>query len=157
MPPELLNTSLDDELASLLDAPFSFRRRPIPFPAQDRIAYRLTILLLLLRDCSRQKKSTLKRLHFLDWAVRNQERTMRVKQMKGLRDIASTIIRYDPTVDVALRLAAAEKLIDVAAGRITLTTRGEEFLKSIDQDGSLVESEKQTMKILGKHVAEGWF
>lgn len=157
MPTELLKPTLDAELASLLDAPFHFRRRPLPMPANDRFAYRLTVLLLLLRDCSRQKRSTLKRLHFLDWAVRHEARALRVTQMKSLADINTTIIRYDGFVDAALRVAAAEKLITIGNGRITLSERGEKFLASVDADDTIFQFEKRTMKTVGKHVPEKWF
>ena len=157
MPTELLKALQDDEFASLLDVPFSFRRRPIPLAADERLAYRLAILLLLLRDCSRGNKSTLKRLHFLDWAVQDADRAVAVKEMTGLADLGRTIIRYDPLVDAALRFAAAEKLITIDAARIELTDSGSTFLKSIDADGDLLSVEKAAMRTLRKHVLEGWF
>jgi hypothetical protein len=157
MPTELLKALEDDEFASLLDVPFNFKRRPIPLAADERLAYRLAILLLLLRDCSRGNKSTLKRLHFLDWAVQESDRAAAVKEMTGLGDLGRTIIRYDPLVDTALRFAAAEKLVTIDAARIELTDSGSAFLKAIDAEADLLSEEKAAMRTLRKHVLEGWF
>jgi hypothetical protein len=157
MPTELLDPFQDKELAALLDVPFQFRRRPVPLPADERLAYRLAVLLLLLRDCSRSNKSTLKRLHFLDWAAGGIDRVELVKGMKNLHELGRAIIRYDPLVDAALRFAAAEKLVRIENSRITLTEHGLAFLKAIDSDADLLGAEKGAMRTLGKHILEGWF
>lgn len=155
MPNELLTALRGDELDTLLDVPFRFRRRPVPVPANRRLAYRLAVVLLLLRNCCRKNKSSLKRLHFLDWAIRSVRRAESVRNMRRI-DLGPTIIRYDPAVDGALRFAAAEKLVVIADGRITLSERGHLFLSALDAE-NLLQDEKKAMQIISTHVPESWF
>ena len=49
----------------LVDIPFTFHQRPTPLEPQFRVIWGLSILVLILYICSRGKKSSVSRLHFL--------------------------------------------------------------------------------------------
>ena len=153
MPDELLTPY---DVAALLDVPFRFIRRPAPVAPNARLSYRVSVLVLLLRDCCRRAQSSLKRLHFLDWAIRSEARATHVRDIDSLGDVAAAV-RYDPVVDAALRFATAEGLVTMQQARVALTDSGQALAAAIDGDAELLVRERVAMKILGKHVAEGWF
>ena len=63
-----------EEIVSVpeLDAEFIFRRRPLALPGDLRPRWRIGLLALLLNNCCRQQRSSLTRLHVLNWAVRSE-------------------------------------------------------------------------------------
>jgi hypothetical protein len=63
----------EHELLELLDLPFSFRSQPTPTQPQLRVIWGLSILALILKICSRGDRSSIPRMHVLNWATKNSE------------------------------------------------------------------------------------
>ncbi len=53
--------------------PFRFKRKPMPIAAELRPDWKMATLLLILDVSSYAGKSSLKRLHLLNWAIRSPQ------------------------------------------------------------------------------------
>jgi hypothetical protein len=63
---------------------------------------------------SRKAKASLDKIHILNWAVRDLERQRSLLgYVDGVIGPEDVIVRYEPGLDRALRLAAAEELVEV--------------------------------------------
>ena len=86
---------------------FSFRRRPTPVPADLRIAWRVSLILLMLL-ASRSNRASLAKLHILNDAIRSN-------QVDRLRDATDTDAKILPCGSVPSSHKAAEFAAAVAA------------------------------------------
>jgi len=57
---------------SIFDTSFTFTKRPKPIPGDLRPMWKISINLLILELASRAGKSSLSRLHVLNWAIRTE-------------------------------------------------------------------------------------
>src|SRR5262245_55509620 len=114
-----------DPVASLWEKTFTFRERPTPVAADLRIVWRLPLLLMSLHF-SRQRQSSLERLHVFNWVFRTR-RAMDVIEsvLEGERNASDVVVRADETLDQLLAFAVGEGLVALSnKGRVVLTTSG---------------------------------
>jgi len=141
---------------SELDTAFSFQRRPASLPADLRPSWRIGMVLLLLRKCCRSNKSSLGRLHVLNWGVLSKDN--RLALQKVIREDATAdqlIVRIEPSLNRAVALAAGEGLVQRPNGEhIELTARGIHFADAIDATEGMYIVEKELMVSIGKRVSE---
>ena len=148
---------LSEQLAVQIDRPFTFTRRPIPIAPDLRPAWKIALLLLILDITSRGGKSSVKRLHVLNWAVRSPAHRASFDQA---HDNDSPLFgfrfRFDPILSRAIDLADGEGLVEwVNGNRIQLTPDGRHLAKAIQADKDAMTDERQFLAGLGKRLTEG--
>jgi len=143
-------------LEDLTGAPFRFAARPIAIPPDLRPLWRLTILVLFLQRCCRQGKSSLKKLHVLNWAIRHPaSRQTLLDVLEGRARPDRAIVRFDPAFNRALDLAKGEKLVEQVSGdRFQLTAKGQLVAEEAMKDEECMTSEKWFMSQIASQVTE---
>ena len=142
------------DLPELEHVGFVFTDRGTPIPADRRPLWRIGLVAFLLAECSRGQKSSLVRLHVLDWATRSLE--SRTQLLAFLEDHHQTvIIRYDPSLLRAIRLGVAEGVFAIDGKNVKLISNGVLFAKEIANDMDIFSQERGFLTRLGKRLTEG--
>ena len=135
---------------------FRFKRRPISLAADFRPDWKIATLLLILHLSSHAGKSSLKRLHILNWALRspkNREEFEQVKQHQ--QPLFSFQFRFEPALGRAIHLAVGEKLVEWVGGdRLKITTKGKGWITDILKDTSVMHDEREFLQRIGKTITE---
>ena len=92
-----------------LDAEFIFRRRPVALPGDLRPTWRIGLLVLLLARGCRQQRSSLTRMHLLNWAARSEANHADLMGLiAGELSPDQLIVRFDPACNRAIDFAIGE-------------------------------------------------
>jgi hypothetical protein len=139
------------ELLDYLDVKFSFREQPIPLQPQLRVIWGLSILVLILHICCRGGRSSITRLHLLNWAVRNDENRERLTVILENRLSPFTnLIKCDPGFNRAIEYAIAESLVEVVDGsnnlRIRILQKGRKLANEIIEEEHCLQDEKAFLR-----------
>lgn len=141
-----------------LKTPFVFRPQPVSIPADMRPAWRIGIILMLLRKCCRNNRSTFGRVHVLSWASRtsdNQTRFLAV--LDGDSPPDSLLVRIEPSVNRAVDLASAHGWVRMVGGdRIELTEEGVRLADQLGSANDLFLPEKAFMSSVGRKATENF-
>jgi len=128
-----------------------FREQPRPLQARQRIAYRTAVLLVTL-DSFRNKSSAVANLHIVLWALRSPKtRTLFKNWWAGTRLLDFVSQRIEPTLDISVRLALADGLIELTGAqkhRLKLTTKGQAMADAVNATDNLLVAEKQLLKLV---------
>jgi hypothetical protein len=143
------NTPKGSEIGDIAQEPVVFQEHRSVLPAQDRVAWRLSILILTLAKF-RGGRAAIHNLHLILWALSARgTRALMLSWWKGLQPVDLATVRFDPGLEITLALAAAEDLVLVGTkGRVELTSRGSEFAALIDADVDLLMPEKEMLRQL---------
>lgn len=139
-----------------LRVPFVFRRRPVPIPGDLRPAWRIALIVLLMRKCCRQNRTSRTRLHVLSWGFLSPDgrEQLQAAVERRLRPDA-LIVRFEPFLEQAIAFAVGEELLRVLSdGRVELTESGVAFANELDSDESVLVQEKELMEILRSRLTE---
>lgn len=132
------------ELLSYLDIPFSFQSRPVPVQPQVRVVWGLSILVLILYLSSRGKKSSIARLHLLNWALRNSDNAE--KLLSVIRSESRSLlspISFEPGFNQAITYAISESLVKRnKSGKIFLTEKGVVLAKEVISNDDCLQHER---------------
>lgn len=141
-----------------LDVPILFRRRPVALPGDLRPAWRISLVLVLLRRCCTGGKSSLRRLHVLSWAIRFPHvTTSLLHALGGNVPPDAVIIRIEPALNRAVDFAIGEGLVRRGSkDRIELTNSGKEFADEILSDQLVLGHEKQFVELVRFNVTESF-
>ncbi len=152
----MTETSLPTFEIPELKADFVFRRRPFAIPGDLRPAWRIGLIVLLLKNCCRGGKSSLGRLHVLSWGIRSrQSRRDLEAATDGELPLASLIVRFDPFLDRAVDFAIGENLLTHIGGRaVELTASGRRLATEVESNNSLFEAEKSFIASIRRDVTE---
>jgi len=139
-----------------LRTPFFFRRRPVSIPADLRPAWRIGLITLLLKNCCRQGKTSLTRLHVLSWGFISPEgQTQLLAAATGKLTPDSLIVRFEPFLLQAVDYALGEEIIRRdGGGMIKLTEIGTRLAEDLEANESAFVTEKALMAILRMRVTE---
>lgn len=139
-----------------LDATFTFRRRPVALPGDLRPTWRIGLLALLLTQCCRQQRSSLTRLHVLNWAVRSEANHDDLKALiEGQLSPDQLIVRFDPAFNRAIDFAIGEGLVKrVDGSRIELAEQGKVFAEVISKNSEVYVIEKELIGAIKQKVSE---
>ncbi|AFZ61170.1 hypothetical protein H6G54_29010 [Anabaena cylindrica FACHB-243] len=145
-----------EELLEYIDIPFSFHKRPIPLQPQLRVIWGLSTLVLILYICSRGKRSSISRLHILNWAIKTRENRERLTELLENRSSpVATFIQYEPGFNKGIEYAIAERLVELQNnGRVHLILNGEKLAKEIIATEQCLEDEKTFLSMRGASVTE---
>lgn len=143
-------------LASELDTPFLFQRRPLSLPEDLRPSWRIALLVLLMNGCCRGGKSSRARLHVLSWSVRSTDSLQDLlAATTGDLNPRSLVVRVDPFLDRAINFSIGEGVIESVGGKaLKLTSAGKAFATEIGGKGDIFVLEKSFILAIGHKVTE---
>jgi len=100
-------------------------------------------------------KASLLKLHLFSWALKSKT------NLEDLKNFVTSnyqeklhFFGIESTLNRALNLAYAEKLVDFKNGSYSLLDKGRHFAEALDKDETLFVNEKQVLKLIGKKIPE---
>jgi hypothetical protein len=133
----------------------SFTERKTPLYPNYRPMYKVAQILLILHYNGYAGKASLLKLHLFSWAMKSYE------NMNSLKEFVTSnyeqklhFFGIESTLNRALNLAYAEKLIDFENGSYKLLNKGKLFADQIIEDETLFINEKQVLQLVGKKIPE---
>ena len=136
-----------------VDAPVRFRRQPRVVRGEQRIAWRLGALVLVLSRFN-QVTASIESIHLISWALRSpRTRQLLLSRWTGTHSLVRLPRHIDPGLPITLRLAVADGLVRVHGQghrRIVLTAAGSALAAEIDQQAGLFSTEKAFLSKLGR-------
>lgn len=129
---------------------------PLPLPGRDRVAWRISALLLCLDAC-RGGSATVEQLHVLSWAVRDSRNAEALLDAWEDHPGAVTPLRaWDPALDDTLSLARASGLITQRPnGRQEMSESGARVVTAIRVSSTVMDSERRLLASLGRVTESG--
>ena len=133
----------------------SFTERATPLYPNYRPMYKVSQILMVLYYNGFAGKASLLKLHLFSWGLKSTQNldTLKTFVTSNFKNKLH-FFGIESTLNRALNLAYAEKLIDFKNGSYSLLEKGRNFAESIDKDDSLFISEKQVLKLIGKKIPE---
>lgn len=118
--------------------------------------WKIALLLLILDISSRGGKSSLKRLHVINWAVRSERHQRQFEETKDAHSpLFAFKVRFEPAFSRAIEFAEAQKLITWVEGdRVQLTQTGKTLADAIKKNDEILKPEKTFLARVGKSVTE---
>ncbi len=133
----------------------TFTERATPLYPNYRPMYKVSQILLILHYNGYAGKASLLKLHLFSWALKSD------KNLEDLKLFVTSnyqnklhFFGIESTLNRALNLAYAEKLVDFKNGSYSLLDKGKEFAKSLDIDDELFVNEKSVLQLIGKKIPE---
>jgi hypothetical protein len=149
---------MDEEEALTVERTRSFRftRRPMAIAAELRPDWKIGALLLILHLSSRSGKSSLRRLHILNWALRSAKNRAEFEQVREHHlPLFSFQFRFEPALGRAINFAVGETLVEwVGGNRLQITAKGKRWITDILQDDSVMREEREFLDRIGKSITE---
>jgi len=132
----------------------TFKRKPVPIPADYRPLYKIALVLLILDRNSRGKKASIMKLHLFSWALKSEiskDRLINALELGTLPDIWS----FEPSLNRALTFAEAEGLCEVVNKKnYKITKKGKEFLDMVINEQDVFKTEQEFLNKVGLKVGE---
>src|SRR5580700_1980079 len=135
---------------------FRFKRRPMAIAAELRPDWKMGAMLLILHLSSRGGKSSLRRLHILNWALRSARNRAEFEQVREHQQpLFSFQFRFEPALGRAINLAVGEKLVEWVGGdRLQITAKGRRWITDVMKDDSVMYQEREFLSRIGKDITE---
>ena len=147
-----------EEIAFTLETArsFRFRRRPMAIAAELRPDWKMGTLLLILHLSSWGGKSSLRRLHILNWALRSPKNRAEFEQVREHQQpLFNFQFRFEPALGRAINLAVGEKLVEWVGGdRLQISTKGKRWIADVMKDDSVMYLEREFLTRIGKDITE---
>jgi hypothetical protein len=142
-------------LNALLDGPFKLTPRPEPVAGDLRLAWGITLVLVILGN-SHGKTASLQKLHFLAHSVRTKQTRLEVIQVfAGERAPADFLVRVEPWLNRAISYAKAEGLVELKKGKSAkLTVQGIKVLDTIFATEDLMSEERAFLMSIRQKASE---
>lgn len=131
----------------------SFHRRPMPIFSEYRPMYKMSLILLVLLLSSRSGKSSFIRLHLFNWALKDDKRKDLLLKSSKDKSLDLNIWGFDPSLNIAVQFALAEKLVERDGGSIMMTSLGKEYTKKLFEM-EIMKDEASFLVLLGKGITE---
>lgn len=132
-----------------------FTRRDENIPGDSRVAWRLSVLALLLVR-GRSNTLALEHLHVLWWAIRSStSRDIFLRWISGERRPDELLVRFDPSLTLTVDLAQGQGLVVIGpSGSVQLTAGGLSFALAIGQATGVLEAEKAFLQDLPSRISQ---
>jgi hypothetical protein len=136
--------------------PLALAAVPLPLPGRDRVAWRITSVLLCLAAC-RSRSATVEQLHVLSWAVRDQHNADALIASWEQRAGSARLLRaWDPSLEDTLKLARGSGLITQRTnGRQELSESGARVVAAVESNGGPMDSERRLLARFGRLTESG--
>lgn len=140
-----------------LHVPFLFRARPVAIPGDLRPGWRIGFLVLALKNCCRDQRTSLARLHVLSWGFRSAGARKELQAaIENRLSPDSLVVRFEPFLVQAVDFAIGEGLIRRVGGRkIELTANGLILAEELEAEEEAYVVEKRFMSTIRTKVTEG--
>ena len=137
-----------------LQAAPHFTQRATNIPGDLRVAWRLSVLCLLLRR-GRANTLALEHLHVLWWAVRSEAtRSLLLRWFRGEGRPDEMLVRFDPSLSVTLDLAIGQGLAEVSeTGTASLTVNGAALADAVLSQDDALTQEKAFLAALPTRIS----
>jgi hypothetical protein len=148
---------MDESLTVAREQSFRFKRRPMAIAAELRPDWKMGALLLILHLSSRGGRSSLRRLHILNWALRSSKNRAEFEQVREHQQpLFSFQFRFEPALGRAVNLAVGENYVEwVGGNRLQITPKGQRWVKDIIRDETVMQEEREFLARIGKDITEG--
>ncbi len=147
--------TLDAEFPELRGVVAAFSDRGTVVPGDRRPIWRLALVALVLFVSSRGAKSSIWRLHILDWAARTAAgRDELLAYTQGRLASPYLGVRYDPALQRIIVLGDAEGVLSVSGRTVSLTERGKRFATALLDEPTVLAEETAFLQKLGKAFLE---
>jgi hypothetical protein len=115
------------------------------------------VLLLVLKNCCRGSKSSLYKLHLLNWTLPDAERRAALLEaLSAERQYQNVRIQVEPSFVQAIQYAVGERLVErLENNRVKITDAGRQFAKEIEA-AECLKLESDFFKTLGLKLTEEW-
>ena len=145
-----------DRIEREIGVPFRFKRKPMPIAAELRPDWKMATLLLILQLSSHAGKSSLKRLHVLNWAIRSPQFGTEFEEARANPlPLFGFNVRFEPAFSRAIDLAVGEKLVSwVKGSRLQITAKGKRWVAEILNDATLMQVQRRFLLKIGKSFTE---
>ncbi|HMP71320.1 MAG TPA: hypothetical protein PKA76_18370 [Pirellulaceae bacterium] len=140
-----------------LNVPFVFRDRPAAVKGDLRPLWRMSLIVMLLRKCCRQNRTSFARLHVLNWALifKNNQLTL-LDLVKNKTQPTEVLVRIEPFLNTAVNYCIGEGLLSQEKGdRLVLTSQGVNLADRLIEREDIFEEERRFMIELGNSLTEG--
>jgi hypothetical protein len=131
----------------------TFNRKAMPIIAEYRPMFKIAQILLILFYSSRGKKSSLIRLHLINWALKDSNRKAALIESSVRKEILFDVWGIDPALNLSLQFGVAEGLIERKSSTYKITTKASEFIQKIGED-SFYYNDIVFLKGLGTTITE---
>ena len=131
----------------------AFNRASMPVTPEYRPFFKILRILLILKFASRGKRSSLIKLHLLNWVLKEEKRKRVLLETIGDGKIVFQVWGVDPALNFALQYCIAEKLVLRRSGVFELSDKGDKFLQNIHET-DLYEPDLKFLKDLSIKVTE---
>ena len=127
-----------------------FSKKPIPIPVDYRPMYKISQIVMILSITCIGNKSSLLKLHLLNWALKNDKNKDEVLELiKDNYTSVMTVWGIEPALNRALLFCVAEDICIIEHGKYSLTQKGEAFFKLII-DNDVFKEELEFLNFIGK-------
>ena len=131
-----------------------FTRRPTPVLPEHRPMYKIGQILVMLLY-SRGGKSSLLRLHLLNWILKSSERIQPLRRAVQAGALPLLTWGFDPALVIALRFAYAERLVIQTSTGYKLEKKGRDFIEAALNDADILSFERSVLSEIGLGLTEG--
>ncbi|EJB0233979.1 TPA: hypothetical protein I7792_02585 [Vibrio vulnificus] len=100
----------------------------MPVIADHRPMYKISLLLLILKECSIGGTSSLIRLHLFNWALKDKKRMNQLMLSADNKELTFDIWGMDPTVNFAISHSIANGLMVKIPSGYKITQKGKDFI-----------------------------
>jgi hypothetical protein len=148
------STELREFFENLNVAP-RFTARAVSIPGDFRIAWRLSVLCLLLQR-GRANALSLEHLHVLWWAARSERgRSLVTRWFDGERSPDELLVRFDPSLTVTVDLALGQGLVTrTASGAVKLTEAGVALAAAVQNEKHVLGTVKEFLDSLPRKITQ---
>ncbi len=130
---------IKEKIPEIAGLSYTFRDRGTAIPGDHRPVWRMALVVCLLKHCSRAQKSSLVRLHILDWAVRRvKARDQLLAFLQGELGVRYICVRYDPALLRAVLFGEGEQLLKVAGKNVQLLLAGERLAGEVETSKTIL-------------------
>jgi hypothetical protein len=130
----------------------TFTKKPISIPPEYRPSYTIGLVVLILKLCCQSSKSSLLKLHLINWALKSDENKNAIKKfiLSNYTESSKTW-GIEPSLNRALNYSVHEGICTLNDGKYQLAEKGEVFYLKIMEDVEYLNEEIDFLKFLGKH------
>ncbi len=129
----------------------TFSKKPISIPPEYRPSYTIGLIVLILKICCQSSKSSLLKLHLINWALKSTENKDSLKKfiLSNYTESSKTW-GIEPSLNRALNYSVHEGICSIKDGKYQLKEKGEAFYTKIIENTEFLDEEIDFLKFLGK-------